>query len=84
MSIIAWLSSILLASCGIPELYKTIKQGKCGIGYGMLITWYLGEIFGLIYVIYLGNYPLTANYLLNTCIITILWYYKLYPQRSDT
>lgn len=70
-SLLGWLGSILLAFCGLPELITSIQTGDCSIGWPMLLSWYLGEIFVLIPVIRHIKSPfLIFNYGANTLIIT--------------
>lgn len=75
---IAWIGSILLALCGFPELIRTIQYSKCYIGWGMLLTWFFGEVFVFIHVLLKHkDFALLANYSLNIIIISILIYYKI-------
>lgn len=66
---IGFLSAFCLIACGLPELYYGIKTGNVGAGWGLLILWFAGEVFGLIYVIPLKKYPLIFNYAFNTAIV---------------
>ena len=44
MEIIGWFGGILLALCGLPEAYRTIKNKTCSVGWGFLIMWIAGEV----------------------------------------
>lgn len=82
---IGWIGSVLLGICAIPELIRTITTKKCHIGWGMLLTWYFGEIFVLYYIMSsLWSFPLIFNYLLNIIIISIMLFYKLTYKRSSS
>lgn len=74
---IGWVGSILLALCGLPELIRTVKDGRCHVGWGMLLTWFFGEVFVLIHVISsLNDLALVTNYTLNIAILSVMIYYK--------
>lgn len=69
MKKLGWLSSTFLLLCGIPELYLGIKTDEVGASWGLLAMWFLGEVFGLIYVFPTRKGPLILNYLGNTLIV---------------
>lgn len=78
MNTLAWLGSILLGCCAIPELYSTVKSKKCSLSWGFLLLWFFGEVFVLVPVLAKGlGAFLVFNYSLNTIIISILIYYKV-------
>jgi Flp pilus assembly protein TadB len=78
-----WLSTIFLATCGIPMLYKAYKDGNAdGVSALFLLMWILGEIFGLIYVTWLWSLPLIANYLFNLILTIMIARYKFWPRRK--
>lgn len=78
---IAWIGSFLLAICGIPELIRTIADKHCYIGWGMLLSWLIGEILVFMHVATkYKDRALLLNYSLNIIIITIMVIYKIkYP-----
>lgn len=78
MEKIGLIGSILLATCGIPEAYRSYKNRDCSIGWLMLITWGLGEIFTLGYIVYKLGFldPLLINYSINILVIGVMIYYK--------
>ena len=69
MQKVGWLSAIFLIACGLPELYVGLTTGQVGSSYGLIILWFLGEVFGSIYTMHKRDYPLFANYFLNTIIV---------------
>lgn len=78
MEIIGWLSAILLALCGVPLAYRTVRDRHAdGVDLWFLILWTLGEVLGLGYVLALGSWPLVFNYLVNTIACLIILRYKL-------
>lgn len=79
---IGWIGSILLAGCGLPELIRTIRDGKCHIGWGMLLSWFFGEVFVLLHILKtIDDLALLTNYTLNIIIISIMLYYKIRRRR---
>lgn len=68
----------MLAFCAVPEVIRTVKDKRCHVGWGLLLMWYLGEIFVFYHVlINIGDKPLLFNYLLNIILISVMVYYKL-------
>ena len=50
---IGWIGAVLLATCGLPQLYKTIKTNNfSGLSIIFILWWFLGEIFSFTYIIY--------------------------------
>ena len=85
ISIFGWLGAILLATCGIPQLIKTLKTKKFdGLSLIFIIWWLLGEVFILIYVLYDAfRWPLIFNYGINIFVcLTILLIYLLYSAKK--
>ena len=77
-NLIAFIGSILLGICSIPELIRTVRDSHCYIGWGMMLTWYLGEILVAIHVYRKHkDFVLLMNYCLNIVIISILLAYKI-------
>lgn len=75
---IGWIGSILLGACGIPELYRTIKDNRCHVGWGMLLMWLIGEILVFIHVFKeIQDVALLFNYGLNIAILIVMVYYKI-------
>jgi uncharacterized protein with PQ loop repeat len=72
-----YLGSIFLTINAVPELFRTIKDGRCHIGWPMLVLWFLGEIFMTSYVIMLHDIPLMMNYIFNFVVVTIMLAYKV-------
>lgn len=81
---LSWIGSILLALCGFPETIRTIRDGRCHIGWGMLIMWYLGELLTLYHVIFnIKDAALSFNYILNVILISIMLFYKIRTQLGN-
>ena len=72
---LAWVGGVFLAICGVPLAVQTYRDGHANeINHVFLWLWLLGEIFVLIYVISLLDYPLIFNYGANTIILLyIVW-----------
>jgi len=76
LPLIGWLSSAMLALCGLPMLLDVIRRGNTtGISGGFIILWTFGELLGTIYV--WGNAPLMANYGANLLLTSTICYYYL-------
>ena len=84
METIGWLSALCLMICGIPEAWKSYKEGSSELSDGLVVLWLVGEFLGLLYVIYLGKGPLIANYLVNLGAISIIFRYKYWPVQRKT
>lgn len=81
MEIIGYLSSTLLAICGLPTAILSIKNGNSRhIDNGLCAIWYAAELLGIVYVTWLGNLPLIINYGFNVVFLTVICYYKLRPR----
>lgn len=79
--LIGWMGGILLAICAIPQAFLSYKQGHSkGIAIGMLVTWLLGEIFTLVYVIPKLDWPLIVNYTANIFCIGVICWYRAFPR----
>jgi uncharacterized protein with PQ loop repeat len=81
---IGWVSAIAFAICAAPQAYMSWKDGHAhGLAWAFLMLWYIGELFGLIYVIALLSYPLIFNYALNVILVTIILKYKTFPRKES-
>lgn len=84
MELVGWIGSMLLALCGLPQAIKSIRSGTSrGISLLMLLMWFSGEVFGLVYVISLASYPLIFNYFLNLVLLLIILKYWFYPRNKE-
>ena len=82
MELVGYLGGFLLAICAIPEAYRSWVNKRSDIGYGMLLTWFFGEILTLIYVLPKGDMPLILNYSLNILFICVIIKYKMFPEEE--
>ena len=71
---IGWLGAVLLATCGLPQLFKTIKTKNFdGLSLTFLFWWLFGEVFVLFYVIQKAfRWPLIFNYGINIIVVFII------------
>ena len=76
-----WLGSMLFAISAIPQAIHSFKTKQSeGVTWGLLLLWFFGEIFTLIYVLPKNDVlPLLMNYMLNIVFISVILYYKLWP-----
>lgn len=70
------IGSLLLTFCGVPELIRTLKNGRCDLGWGFLLMWFLGEILCTIYGFDLNEIPLIINYTFNLLVSGVMVFYK--------
>lgn len=86
MEIFGWLSSLFFCICGIPQAYKCYKEGNAqGLSFTFILTWLLGEIFGLIYISQLRPYPwpLFFNYLISSISTLVILFYYVKPRKDN-
>ena len=81
MQSIGWLSAALLSLCGLPLAVSCVRSGRAEINAWFIWMWTIGELLGTVYVLYLGDMPLLANYLLNSIVCLTVLRYKLWPRR---
>jgi uncharacterized protein with PQ loop repeat len=77
MNTVGLIGSLLLTFCGVPELYRTIKDKRCHLGWGFILMWLFGEIFCVYYSFTLGEIPLIINYTFNLGLAIVLTYFKI-------
>ena len=83
MEFFGWASTFLLTIGGFPQAYKTYKEGNAhGLSYGMVISWFIGEIFLVLYSLGHFNLPVLMNSVLNSCIAAFILRYKIFPRNS--
>lgn len=83
---IGWIAGLLFAFCGLPQAYKSYKEGHSkGISHLMIWMWLVGEILMQVYV--LGKHgfdmPLLVNYWINTVFVLVIVRYKYRPRRTS-
>lgn len=81
MALLGWISSLCLALCAYPQARRCYYQGHArGIDHWFLFLWTMGEITGLIYVSYLGSWPLIVNYSLNLTFLLVIFKFMFFPR----
>lgn len=84
IEILGWIGSTCLMLCGLPQAIQSYRQGHSqGINKLFLLTWFLGEIFTLVYVISIGSAPLLLNYFSNIIIISVIIKYMWWPRKGN-
>jgi uncharacterized protein with PQ loop repeat len=71
------IGSLLLTFCGVPELFRTIKDKRCHLGWGFIIMWFFGEIFCVYYSFGLKEIPLIINYTFNLFLSIVMVVFKM-------
>jgi len=80
MEIIGWIGGILLAFCGLPQAIESYRtKSSNGLTWGLLLMWFWGEVFTIIYVIPKWHWPLIFNYTANIVFLAVILYYKIRP-----
>lgn len=74
IQILGWLGAFLLAVCGLPQLFKTIKTKNFdSLSITFIWCWLLGELFLFTYVVYEAfKWPLLFNYGINIGVCVII------------
>jgi MtN3 and saliva related transmembrane protein len=74
IEILGWIGAVLLATCGLPQLYKTVKTKKFdGLSLTFIIWWLAGEVLTLTYITNSAfRWPLIFNYGINILVCIIL------------
>jgi uncharacterized protein with PQ loop repeat len=79
---IAWIGSMLLAACAIPQAFKCYKTKSSGdFSIAFLLMWGAGEALLLIYAVHIGEVALVINYLTNLIIVVVILRYL--PRREE-
>ena len=71
------IGSLLLTFCGVPELIRTLKNGRCDLGWGFLLMWFFGEVMCTLYGFDLNEIPLIINYTFNLFVSGTMLYFKV-------
>lgn len=80
-----WVGAVLLALCAIPEVVSAFINKRCGLTWGFLIVWYLGEWFTFFPVLLKIKTPfLLFNYGFNIILISYLIYIKFKQKKEFT
>lgn len=75
---IAWIGSILLMFCAVPQLLKTLKSRKADdISWLMLVMWGFGDLLMFVWSVAQFNIPLSLNYGLNAACVLLISSVKL-------
>jgi uncharacterized protein with PQ loop repeat len=85
-NLIGYLAAFLLAICGVPQAYRSYKQGHSqGLDPMFIWTWFTGEVLMLVYILkdLDFNGPLVVNYLMNILALVIILKYLYFPRRND-
>lgn len=81
--LVGWIGAFFFAICAIPQAWKSLKDKHSdGLSLMFLVYWLLGEIFMTIYVWPTGDLPLLSNYFINLLLTSIIFYYKVMPNKK--
>ncbi len=84
--IFGWASTVCLGLGGIPQGYKSWKEGHSeGLSWGLLLLWQTGELTMLGYSIPLkgfqGSWPVFLIALVNAIVAGVILRFKLFPRK---
>jgi uncharacterized protein with PQ loop repeat len=83
INLIGWASSFFIISCGIPQAWRSYREGHAhGLSWGFVVMLFLGQLLGLIYLLLLGDLPLSFTYGTSLAITSVLLWYKIFPKQS--
>jgi len=83
MEELAWIGNLLLALCGLPLMIEAIQKKKSVVSTPFYLTWFLGELFVLVYAFHLGKLPLIFNYISNVAFLAVVGYYKIIDHKKS-
>jgi len=87
IEIIGWIGAVLLATCGLPQMYKSIKTRDFrGLSMIFILWWGFGELFTLYYILNRAfRLPLLFDYAINIiAVFVILLFYMKYGRRLQS
>ena len=82
MNNLALIGSVLLALCGLPIAIDAIRNKHSDINLAFYLMWFFGEVFTVIYVLYIQDYYLLINYGFNVLFLLIVGYYRFFHKES--
>lgn len=75
MDVVGLVGSICFAICGVPAALDAWRRKGCCYPWSFLLLWLVGEVLTSAYVLYLGNWILMINYVVNLiCLLVIIRY----------
>lgn len=78
MDLIAWVGSLLLAMCAIPQaLHSWRTRSSASLSWCFLIMWSGGEFLLLVYTLVGEQWALVANYTCNLLCLAIILRFKV-------
>lgn len=81
MEIFGWIGAIFLGGCALPQTWKSYRDGHSrGLDWGFLISWFIGELAMLIYIIPGRDPALIFNYLLNFSCLLVMLKFKIWER----
>jgi uncharacterized protein with PQ loop repeat len=83
IEICGWIGSLSYAIYSIPQVIKTIKEGKTNnISLAMVLLLLIGALFNILYILPEITSPLFYNFLSTfICMLIIIKYY-FFPRKS--
>ena len=83
METLGYIGGLLLALCGAPQAFKSIKDKHSnGVSLLFLLMWLAGEILLLLYSFQFHSIPLYLNYGFNIVVVSVILWYKVFPHQK--
>lgn len=85
MTLVGFMGGTLLALSGLPQAYKSIKEGRTGdISRALLWMWVIGELEMFIFTIFTApdSIPLLMNFGANFVLVGITTWYYYFPRKQ--
>lgn len=87
IDVLGYISAFLFAFCGVPQAYKSWRDGNsAGMSALFLWMWLAGEVGMLAYTILAIELqpaiPLLLNYVLNLIVLLVIMKYFYYPRQE--
>ena len=79
MIYIGWISTFFLAICAIPQAIDSYKNKHSnGFNKKMITYWFIGDVAGLIYSIYIKDIIYITNFGMNSIFCAMIFYYRFW------
>lgn len=85
LALTGWLSALFLGACGLPQAWKSWKEGHArGMSAWFLVLWTTGEILLVWHTVLVKDWPVTANAVFNLLVMSVIIKYKVWERKRDT
>lgn len=81
--LLGWLGCICFALCGVPQAWRSYKDGhSLGLTYSFIVLWLGGEVFYISGTLLKFGWVdwIMWNCMINTVAILVIGYYRIWPR----